>query len=47
MVIGLGIGVLTAFVGLMFVLPVLGHASWHLYRRAVAPPLQRAGLHDA
>ena len=36
-VIGLGIGVLTLFVGLMFVLPVLGHASWHLYRRAVAP----------
>lgn len=41
-VIGLGLGVLTAFVGLMFVLPVLGHASWHLYRRAVAPPLRRA-----
>jgi uncharacterized membrane protein len=40
-VIGLGLGVLTLFVGLMFVLPVLGHASWHLYRRAVAPPLQR------
>lgn len=36
-VIGLGIGVITLFVGLMFVLPVLGHASWHLYRRAVAP----------
>ena len=41
-VIGLGFGVLTLFVGLMFVLPVLGHASWHLYRRAVAPPLARA-----
>ena len=40
-VIGLGLGVLTLFVGLMFVLPVLGHASWHLYRRAVAPQLHR------
>ncbi|MDN2564960.1 DUF2189 domain-containing protein [Aquibium sp. A9E412] len=25
------------FVGLFIVLPVLGHATWHLYRRAVAP----------
>lgn len=41
-VIGLGLGVLTLFVGLIVVLPVLGHASWHLYRRAVAPPLDRA-----
>jgi uncharacterized membrane protein len=24
------------FLGLLIVLPVLGHASWHLYRRAVA-----------
>lgn len=40
-VIGLGFGVLTLFVGLIFVLPVLGHASWHLYRRAVAPPAHR------
>ena len=37
------IGVLTvlalvpAFLGLFVVLPVLGHATWHLYRRAVAP----------
>lgn len=23
------------FLGLMFVLPVLGHATWHLYRRAI------------
>ena len=46
-VIGLGFGVLTAVVGLMFVLPVLGHASWHLYRRAVAPPMQRAKPQDA
>lgn len=25
------------FVGLVFVLPVLGHTTWHLYRRAVEP----------
>ena len=24
-------------VGLIFVLPILGHATWHLYRRAVDP----------
>ncbi len=27
---------LPAFLGLMVVLPVLGHATWHLYRRALA-----------
>lgn len=32
---GLVIGFLSFFVGLIFVLPVLGHATWHLYRRAV------------
>ena len=26
-----------AFVGLLVVLPVLGHATWHLYRKVVAP----------
>lgn len=25
------------FLGLVIVLPVLGHATWHLYRRAMAP----------
>ena len=29
------IGSLPAFVGLAVVLPVLGHATWHVYRRAV------------
>lgn len=28
-------GMLPGFLGLFIVLPVLGHASWHLYRRAV------------
>ena len=30
------LGSLPALVGLTVVLPVLGHATWHLYRRAVA-----------
>jgi uncharacterized membrane protein len=25
------------FLGLLLTLPVLGHATWHLYRRIVAP----------
>jgi uncharacterized membrane protein len=29
------VGSLPLFVGLAVVLPVLGHATWHLYRRAV------------
>lgn len=31
----LAIGCLPAFVGLAIVMPVLGHATWHLYRRVV------------
>ncbi len=31
--LALGIGALTAFVGLAVFIPVLAHASWHLYRR--------------
>ena len=40
---GLIVGVLTAlaivplFLGMLIVFPVLGHATWHLYRRAVEP----------
>ncbi len=30
-------GMVPLFVGLAVVLPVLAHASWHLYRRVVAP----------
>lgn len=29
------IGMLPLFIGLAVVLPILGHATWHLYRRAV------------
>ena len=30
------IGSIPLFVGLIFVMPVLGHATWHLYRKTVA-----------
>jgi uncharacterized membrane protein len=35
-----------AFLGLIFVLPILGHATWHLYQRAIGegeagPPIRR------
>lgn len=33
--IGLALGALPLLLGLVFVMPVLGHATWHLYRRAV------------
>jgi uncharacterized membrane protein len=33
---GLFVGSLPAFLGLILVLPVLGHATWHLYRKVVA-----------
>lgn len=33
------LGILALVVGLAVVLPVLGHATWHLYRKVVAPPL--------
>jgi len=32
---GLMLGALPAFVGLAVVMPILGHATWHLYRRVV------------
>jgi uncharacterized membrane protein len=32
---GLALGSIPLFVGLIVVLPVLGHATWHLYRRVV------------
>jgi len=33
----LAIGSIPFFLGLTVVMPVLGHATWHLYRRAVEP----------
>ena len=32
-----GLSLLSAFLGLFVVLPVIGHATWHLYRLAVEP----------
>lgn len=32
------LGLLPMFLGLLIVLPVLGHATWHLYRRALYDP---------
>ena len=34
---GLVIGSIPAFLGLIIVIPVLGHATWHLYRKVVEP----------
>ena len=31
------IGAIPALIGLIVVMPVLGHATWHLYRKVVAP----------
>ena len=35
-VAGLVLGSIPALLGLIFVMPVLGHATWHLYRKVVA-----------
>ena len=44
--IALLIGSLPMLVGLAIVLPVLGHATWHLYRKAVVPdPGKRPVFH--
>lgn len=32
---GLFVGCITLFVGLAVIVPILGHATWHLYRRVV------------
>jgi uncharacterized membrane protein len=33
---GLVIGSIPFLLGLIIILPVLGHATWHLYRKVVA-----------
>ena len=33
--VGLAVGSLPVFLGLIVVMPVLGHATWHLYRKVV------------
>ena len=32
------IGSLPFFFGLAIVMPILGHSTWHLYRKVVEPP---------
>ena len=46
-VVLLAISAVPYFLGLVVTLPVLGHTTWHLYRRIIAPPIcpavRRAG----
>jgi len=35
--VGLIVGFATFFLGLAIIVPVLGHATWHLYRKVIAP----------
>ncbi|OIQ65860.1 hypothetical protein GALL_525760 [mine drainage metagenome] len=35
--VGLALGSLPLLLGLIVVVPILGHATWHLYRAAVVP----------
>ncbi|WFP60469.1 DUF2189 domain-containing protein [Mesorhizobium sp. WSM4904] len=39
--VGLIVGSLPVFAGLAVVLPILGHATWHVYRKVVEPPAAR------
>jgi uncharacterized membrane protein len=34
---GLFVAMVPFFLGLVIVLPVLGHATWHVYRKVVVP----------
>ena len=33
----MGLSLLSGFVGLLVVMPLVGHATWHLYKRGVEP----------
>ena len=44
---GLLIGSIPAFLGLIIVMPVLGHATWHLYRKVVDPSTLQSALAGA
>lgn len=37
-IVAILLSALPAFIGLIFVLPILGHATWHLYRKVVIWP---------
>jgi uncharacterized membrane protein len=38
--VGLFAAMIPAFLGLFVVLPILGHATWHIYRRALYHPME-------
>ena len=40
--VGLLLGAIPLLVGLAIILPILGHATWHLYRKLVASPEEMA-----
>ncbi|WP_269931247.1 DUF2189 domain-containing protein [Aminobacter sp. HY435] len=44
--VGLVIGTLPLLVGLAVVLPVLGHSTWHLYRKVIEPAVAPAPVHE-
>ena len=47
-VVLLAVSAMPYFLGLVVTLPVLGHATWHLYRRIIAPvPARRRALRSA
>jgi uncharacterized membrane protein len=41
-VVDLVFSAIPMFLGLIFTLPVVGHATWHLYRRAIEPAPEAA-----
>lgn len=45
--VGLMMGSAPLLVGLVVVMPILSHASWHLYRRTVEPPQVTGPRHAA
>ena len=45
--VALLIGSLPLFIGLAVVIPVLGHATWHLYRKVVEPDLPAREVHPS
>lgn len=45
--VGLVLGSIPLFVGLAVVMPILGHATWHLYRRLVEPADAAPAMREA
>jgi uncharacterized membrane protein len=37
--VSLAVAMIPLFVGLALAIPILGHSTWHLYRKLVAPPI--------